>query len=133
MGRKLREQGQAEEALALLADGLKLQPDSVPLQVERVRALADLKQATLTLDLLKRLPAGALPAWEPELLRGRMLAALGQWDEARRLAAAVLAGAKSDSPLRSAAHYLMGTIYEHDRNWEKAAQEYRAAHAPAGR
>jgi predicted CXXCH cytochrome family protein len=133
MGRKLREQGQTEEALALLADGLKLQPDSVPLQVERIRALADLRQATLVLDLLKRLPAGALPAWEPELLRGRMLAAQAQWDEARRLAAAVLAGVKSDSPLRSAAHYLMGTIYEHDRNWEKAAQEYRAAQAPADR
>ena len=127
MGRQLREQGRAEEALALLADGLKLQPDSVPLQVERIRALADLKQATLVLDLLKHLPAGALPAWEPELLRGRMLAAQGQWDEARRLAAAVLAGASDGSPLHSAAHYLMGTIYEHERNWEKAAQEYRAA------
>ncbi len=133
MGRKLREQGQAQEALALLADGLKLQPDSIPLQVERIRALADLKQATLALDLLKRLPVGALPAWEPELLRGRMLAALGQWDEARRLAAAVLAGATNDSPLLDAAHYLMGTIYEHDRNWEKAAQEYRAAHSTNGR
>ncbi len=132
MGRKLREQGQAQEALALLADGLKLQPDSILLQVERIRALADLKQATLALDLLKHLPAGAMPAWEPELLRGRMLAALGQWDEARRLTDAVLAGAKRDSPLLGAAHYLMGTIYEHDRNWEKAAQEYRAAHAPAG-
>jgi hypothetical protein len=62
-----------------------------------------------------------------------MLAALGQWDEARRLATAVLAGAGRDSPLRGAAHYLMGTIYEHDRNWEKAAQEYRAAHPTSGR
>jgi predicted CXXCH cytochrome family protein len=132
MGRKLREQGQTQEALALLADGLKLQPDSVPLQVERIRALADLKQATLALDLLKRLPPGAMPAWEPELLRGRMLAALGQWDEARRLVTAVLAGAGSDSSLCGAAHYLMGTIYEHDRNWEKAAQEYRAAHTTTG-
>ncbi|MCL5281981.1 MAG: cytochrome c3 family protein [Planctomycetes bacterium] len=131
MSRELREQGQAQEALALLADGLKLQPDSIPLQVERIRALADLKQARLVLDLLKQLPAGALPAWEPELLRGRMLAALGQWDEARRLATAVLAGAKSDAPFLSPAHNLMGAIYEHDRDWEKAAQEYRAAHAPA--
>jgi hypothetical protein len=74
-----------------------------------------------------------MPAWEPELLRGRMLAALGQWDEARRLATTVLAGTNKDSPLRGAAHYLMGTIYEHDRNWEMAAQEYRAAHSMSGR
>ncbi len=62
-----------------------------------------------------------------------MLADLGQWDEARRLAAAVLAGANKDSPLLGAAHYLMGTIYEHERNWEKAAQACRVAHSTSGR
>jgi predicted CXXCH cytochrome family protein len=128
MGRKLREDGQAEEARTLLADGLKFQPDSPDLQAELVRALADLKQAERVIELLKVLPAGALPSWEQNLLYGRMLAALGQWDQARRLATAVL----QEKPDLGAAHYLMGMIYEHDRNWENAAREYRAAHLAGG-
>ena len=129
MGRKLREEGKAEEARTMLADGLKFQPNSVELRAEMVRAMADLKQAEKVIDLVRLLPAGAMPAWEQDLLRGRMLAILGQWDEARRMAAAAL----KDKPDLGEAHYLMGMVYEHDRDWEKAAQEYRAAHAASGR
>jgi predicted CXXCH cytochrome family protein len=112
MGRKLRDEGKAEEARAMLTDGLKFQPNSVDLWVEMVRALADLKQAEQAMNLVKQLPAGAMPGWEQDLLRGRMLAVLGQWDEARRLAAAVL----KENPDLGEAHYLMGTVYEHDRD-----------------
>jgi tetratricopeptide (TPR) repeat protein len=128
MGRKLREEGKAEEARTMLADGLKFQPNSTELWIEMVRVLADLKQAEQTTDLLKLLPAGAMPAWEQNLLRGRMSAVLGQWDQAKRLAAAAL----QEKPDLPAAHYLMGQIYEHDRDWEKAAQEYRAANKTSG-
>jgi predicted CXXCH cytochrome family protein len=129
MGRKLLEEGKAEEARAILADGLRFQPGSADLQVEMVRALAELKQAEQAMNLVKQLPAGAMPAWEQDLLCGRMLAVLGQWDEARRLVAAVL----QQKPDLGEAHYLMGMIYEHDRDWEKAAQEYRAAHIQGSR
>jgi len=125
MGRILLAEGKTEEARAILADGLRFQPASVELRVELIRTLADLKQAEQGMSLLEQLPAGAMPTWERDLLRGRMLAALGQWDEARRLAVAVL----KEKPDLGEAHYLMGMVYEHDRNWEKAAQEYRAAHA----
>jgi predicted CXXCH cytochrome family protein len=129
MGRKLREEGKAEEARTILAGGLKFLPNSVDLRVEMARALADLKQAEQVMDLLKQLPAGALPTWEQDLLRGRMLTVLDQWDEARRLAAAVL----KEKPDLGEAHYLMGMVYEHDRDWEKAAKEYRTAHTRDGR
>jgi predicted CXXCH cytochrome family protein len=129
MGRKLRDEGKAEEARTMLADGLKFQPDSTELWVEMVRTLVDLKQAEQVLDLVKLLPAGAMPTWEQDLLRGRMLAVLGRWDEARRIGAALL----KDRPDLGEAHYLMGLVYEHDRNWEKAAQEYRAARERHGR
>ncbi len=128
MGRKLREEGKAEEARTILADGLKFQPNSTELWAEMARTLADLKQADQTMDLLNLLPAGAMPVWEQNLLRGRMSAALGQWDQAKRLAAAVL----KEKPDLPEAHYLMGRIYEHDRDWEKAAQEYRAANRTGG-
>jgi hypothetical protein len=74
----------------MFTDGLKFQPDSIELRVEMVRTLAELKQAEQTINLMKQLPAGALTDAEQDLLRGRMLAILGQWDEARRLAAVVL-------------------------------------------
>ncbi len=129
MGRKLMEEGKAEEARMILTDGLRFQPDSTELRVELVRALADLNQAEQVMALVKQLPPGAMPAWEQDLLCGRMLAVLDRWDEARRLAVAVL----KDKPDLGEAHYLMGMVYEHDRDWEKAAQEYRAAHTRGGR
>jgi predicted CXXCH cytochrome family protein len=123
MGQDLREQGRAEEARALLTEGLKLQPDFVALRVELIRVLADLKQAQQVMSLVPQLPAGAMPSWEQNLLCGRMHAVLGEWEQARLLAAAVLRE-KADL---GAGHYLMGMVYEHDRDWEKAAAEYRAA------
>ncbi len=129
MSRKLRNEGRAEEARAMLADGLKFQPDSVELHMEMIRVLADLKQAEQVMSQVKQLPLGAMPLWEQDLLCGRMLVVLDRWDEARRLAVAVL----KDKPGLSEVHYLMGMIYEHDRDWEKAAQEYRKAHAGSGR
>ncbi len=128
MGRKLREEGKAEEARTMLADGLKFQPNATELWAEMVRVLADLKQAQQVMDLLNLLPVGAVPVWEQNLLRGRMSAVLGQWDQAKRLAGAVL----KEKPDLPEAHYLMGQIYEHDRDWEKAAQEYRAANRTGG-
>ncbi len=129
MGRKLLDEGNAEEALTMLADGLKLQPNSVELRTEVIRAMADLKQAEQVMDLVRLLPVGAMPTWEQNLLRGRMLAVLGRWAEAKRMAAAVL----KEKPDLGEAHYLMGMVYEHDRDWEKAAREYRAAHVAGER
>jgi predicted CXXCH cytochrome family protein len=129
MGRKLMDEGKAEEARMVLTDGLRFQPDSVELRVEIVRVLADLKLAEQGLKLLQQLPPDAMPAWEQDVLRGRMLASLGQWEEARRLAMGVL----KENPGLGEAHYLMGMVYEHDRDWEKAAQQYRAAHTESGR
>lgn len=44
MGAKLLDEGKAEEARAMFADGMKAQPDSVELRVAMVRTLAELKQ-----------------------------------------------------------------------------------------
>jgi thioredoxin-like negative regulator of GroEL len=129
MGRSLLHSGKAHDARTVLGDGLRFQPGSVELRIEVVRALAALNEAEQAMDLMKQLPAGAMPAWELNLLCGRMLTVLGRWDEARHLAATVL----QQQPDLAEAHYLMGMIYEHDRNWEKAAQEYRAAHKQRGR
>ena len=58
-----------------------------------------------------------------------MQAVLGHWAEARYLAVTVL----EQQPDLSEAHYLMGVVYQHEGDWEKAAQEYRAALAGEGR
>ncbi len=125
MGRNLLDQDKAEEAQAMFADGLALQPDSIDLQVEMIRALVELKQGEEAMKYLGRLPAGAAPSWERDLLRGRVLAILGQWDEARRLATEVL----SQNPDLGEAHFLMGMVHENAREWEKAVEEYRAAYS----
>lgn len=123
MGRRLLSEGKPEAARAMLVDGLAFQPDGIPLKVEMIRALADLNEAVEVLDLLRELPQDAIPSWERDLLGGRMLAFLGHWQEARYLAVTVL----EQKPNLSDAHTLMGMVYQHEEDWEKAAQEYRAA------
>ncbi|MBI5154507.1 tetratricopeptide repeat protein [Candidatus Poribacteria bacterium] len=123
MGRKLLRRGDAAKARTMLEDGLKFAPESVDLRVALVRALVESRDGAKAMDLLKSLPPGALDSGDGELLRGRALALTGRWDEARRIAVGLL----KDSPDLAEAHYLMGLVYEHDREWELAAQEYRAA------
>ncbi len=124
MGRKLLGEGKADEARKTLADGLNSEPESIDLQVEMIRALVELKQANEAMEAIEKLPHDGVSAWERDLLRGRAIALQGNWSEARRLAESVL----NQKPDLGEAHYFMGTVYEHDREWEKAAEEYRAAY-----
>jgi len=124
-GRQLMEDGKVGEARDVLAKGMKLHPDSIELRVEMIRMLEQLNLFGQALELLGQIPEGALPLWEYDLLRARVLAGLGRWDEARRLAVQVL----ELVPNHGEAHYLMGMVYEHDREWEKAAVEFRAAYS----
>ncbi|MCB2156307.1 cytochrome c3 family protein [bacterium] len=129
MGGKLLDEGKPEEARAMFAKGLELDPESVDLKVKMISTLAELKNAKDAINLLDRLPEDALPEWQTNLLRGQVMAAVGQWDEARRLAVEVL----KQRPNLGDAHYLMGMVYEQNKQFELAAEEYRAAIKAGGR
>jgi Tfp pilus assembly protein PilF len=56
-------------------------------------------------------------------MRGRIYIALGQWDLAKASLKAALAADRGCSE----AHELLGRIYEHEGDWQKAAIEYRTS------
>jgi len=64
-----------------------------------------------------------VPPWQVPLLRGRALMALGEWEQAAK----VLPEAMKLNPDPTEAHYLLGLVYEHEKNYADAAGEYRKA------
>ena len=65
-----------------------------------------------------------MPAADQIVIESRLLIAQGRWNEAR---ATVLAGLEQ-APDSADAHFLMGQIYEHESDWQRAASEYRAGY-----
>jgi predicted CXXCH cytochrome family protein len=88
--------------------------------IERLLAAGRAKDA---LDLLVNLPDGTLPNWQHNLLGAKTLIALNRWAEAKAAATAAL---QQRETLRDA-HYLLGQIYEHEKDFAKASAAYRAA------
>jgi Tfp pilus assembly protein PilF len=88
-----------------------------------IRALIASNRGPSALSMVDKLPADALAPGQADLLRARALLSMGNWSAAKALLTDLL------SRLSDAreAHLLLGTIYEHDGDWQKAAQEYRAA------
>ena len=50
--------------------------------------------------------------------------ALEDWTQAKQ----ALLVAVERNPRLGQAHYLLGQVYEHEGQWQKAAAEYRASH-----
>lgn len=123
MGGKLLSEGKPDQAATMFVDGLKLQPDLVPLRLGLIEALVHAKQTKPAVEALSKLPKNALPAWQQSLLRAKVLLLQRRTSEAKVLLEA-LVKEKPDTP---DAHYLLGTIYEQEKDWENAAKAYRAA------
>jgi Flp pilus assembly protein TadD len=80
-------------------------------------------QCKPALDLIEKVPANAVPGWQIAELRGRALIGLEKWDDAAK----VLPGALTLNPHPDEAHYLLGVVYEQQKEFAKAAAEYRQA------
>jgi predicted CXXCH cytochrome family protein len=92
-------------------------------EIRRVEMLITSGKPNEALKLLLKLPDGAMPAWQYNLLGARALAALNRWPEAKSAAEAALA----EHANLPQAHFLLGQVYEHAGDWPRAAAEYRAA------
>jgi hypothetical protein len=116
--------GRPQEAETLLVEALKVQPDSVALRVALVRALVALKRGHEATDVLSRLSPDELPPGHHDLLRAAALTAMSRWAEAYVVVTEAMTKSPTDLP---EAHFILGTIHEHNGEWQKAAKEYRAA------
>lgn len=75
------------------------------------------------LEMLMKLPDGAIPPWQYNLLGCKALMQLNRWADAKEAALSVV----EQHPALPDAHFTLGQIYEHEGEWPKAAAEYRLA------
>jgi predicted CXXCH cytochrome family protein len=93
--------------------------------VRMIELLLDTGKPGEALKLLMKLPGNALPNWRHNLLGARALMALNRWAEAKNAAQAAV----SQNPASAEARFALGQIFEQEKDWPRAAAEYRAATA----
>jgi hypothetical protein len=123
VAQRLLDDGNIDQAKDELVRGLKAQPDNAALELMMVRALLMRSQCKPALDLLEKVPPNAAPAWQIAQLRGRAFIGLEKWDDAAK----VLPDALTLNPHPDEPHYLLGVVYERQKEFAKAAAEYRKA------
>jgi tetratricopeptide (TPR) repeat protein len=128
---RLMEKGQFGEAQKEISEGLKRQPTSGPLQLAMARVLIRRGEAGEAAKLVERMEAGAVPAWQRNLIRAKVHIALEQWDAALPL----LQEALKLNPDPAEAQYELGRVYAKKGDAQRAADAFRAAFeaTPAGR
>lgn len=122
--RKLLELGNVKAAQDIIDTGLRHYPDDWELQILKIEVLIasdQVKQAVKMYDQLA--PDTALPASQKAVLNARLLIAQKYWDEAKLTLLELVA----KDPQLAPAYFLLGQIYEHDQDWQKASEAYRLA------
>lgn len=123
VAQRLLERGKIDAAKAEVDAVRKLNPQQPVLKLELAKTLLLIGQAEDALTILDALPAGSAPTWQVNVMRGRALILQGKWDQAKT----VLPEAMRLSPDKSEAHYLLGLVYEHEKDAAKATEHYKAA------
>ena len=120
---RLIESGELEQASVELDAAAKLSPNEPSLLLVRTNLLIATGKAAEALELIDRVAPDAAPTWQIQLLKGRCLIALQKFDEAKR----VLPESLKLNPNPAEAHYLVGIAYQNTNEFQKAAEEFRAA------
>jgi tetratricopeptide (TPR) repeat protein len=120
---RLLDKGELREAGDEVARGLKILPNDTLLLLFKARVHLLLNEPAETLKTLDTVDAKAVAPWQIGGLRGRALAALGKWDEARQ----ALTGALQLNPDPAEVYYGLGLVYQHDGKWKEAADAFRQA------
>jgi predicted Zn-dependent protease len=117
------ETGDIDAAAGEVDAGLKLSPQEPGLLMAKTDVLIARGEAAAALELLDKMTPGTIPQWHLELHKGKAYVALGRWDDAKR----VLPDAIKLNPNPAEAHYLLGISHQSSKEFEKAAEEFRAA------
>ncbi len=123
VARRLLEKGRIDAARAELDAAMKFKSDIPDLQLLTARVMILQNQSKEALALVAQVAPGAVPGWQTSLLKGFALVQMEQWEQAR----STLPDAIKLNPEPSEAHYLLGQCYEHEKDYVKAAAEFRLA------
>lgn len=123
MARGMLEQGQAQEALALLEPLLKARETGCETQVLAAEALLRLQRPTQAKPLLASCLKADAGSGSAALLMGRTLTLLGEYGPAEQW----LKNAMMRTPGSPAARFYLGDLYEKTGRKDQALVEYRSA------
>jgi predicted CXXCH cytochrome family protein len=129
LARKLLDEGSAEAARKVLAEVLRIEPDSLPARVAMIEASCQLGRGAEAISMLGKVPPDALPRGRHDVLRARACILTERWAEARQLATRAL----QQDPKSPDAHFIMAQIHEREGDFRSAAAEYRAASEARGK
>jgi predicted CXXCH cytochrome family protein len=116
----LLSEGKAQEAIAHLPGSKDAPPEA---QLLRAQAMLALNRPDEAILIAERLPRSAISDSGRDLLRAHGFILQQRWYLARPMLEKLLQAPAPDPQ----AHFLMARIHEHDQNWQKAAEHYRAA------
>jgi Tfp pilus assembly protein PilF len=123
--------GLIPEAALEIERGLKLAPADAELRLAKARVLLMDGKPEQALAMLDSIDRTSVPPWQIDSLRGRILVALGKWEEADK----VLRRAVGLNPEPAEAFYALGLLHAHRGDWKDAAEAFRSAveNTPTGR
>ena len=123
VAQKLLAKGSVDEARNEIEEGLKREPSSASLKVLMVRVMLLKGETKSAGEMIDSLDKSAIPAWQINQLRGKLLLAQGQTDAAIPL----LQDALKLNPQPADIYYDLGKAYEAKSDWKAAATQYKAA------
>jgi tetratricopeptide (TPR) repeat protein len=124
LAHQLMDSGKAEQALELLSRN-ETGGDAIPIAVSEERSatkaevLIQLNRPADALEILKTLPSGS----RVNMLKAKSLLVQHLWDDAKALLIECVATTPDDAE----AHQLLGSVYEHEGDFESATAQYRTA------
>ena len=121
---RLKDQQQLDAAERELREALRLQPRAAQVQLALAQVMLRRGDPDQALAWAQRVDEDSLAPWQVHAVRGRALAALEQWDQARD----ELVLAVRHNPDPAACYYDLGRAHQHFEQWEQAAKAFRAAY-----
>lgn len=123
LAQRLMEKGDYGEARTEITKGLEKEPQSALLLLAMARLDIAVGHPADAMKTLRNVDEKTVAGWRINALKGRAMVALGRWDDAKKL----LSEALSLNPEPAEVHYALGLVYQHDKDWEHAAESFRLA------
>jgi tetratricopeptide (TPR) repeat protein len=124
VAQRLIDVGDLDQARTQVDQALKMDPANPRARLLLARVMLISGDAKAALKAVEEIPATAAPAWQLELIRTKAYIALDRWHEAQASATDAL----KQNPEPAEAHYLQGLVYQHEQDWQHAAEEFRRAY-----
>lgn len=124
VAQRLIAQEQYAQALDELKRAQEVGPDDPRVKLAIGRIMVMTGKPVDALKTLEQIDVKTIAAWQIHAVRGRALAAMGEWDKAR----AELIESVKQNPAPAECYYDLGRAYQHVEDFKNATEAFRAAY-----